>query len=152
MIMDDLRSVLVASVEEAYKGKAWHGPSLTGALRGVIANQAFWRPTETRHNIWELVLHCAYWKYVVRRRLLGDRATKFPRKGSNFLPTPDPPTEEAWADDLALLGAAHRALIEAIESLPKTKLVTSARTIYGMAAHDAYHTGQIQLMKRLYGG
>ena len=149
--MDDTRTILLAAVGDAYSGKAWHGPSLRGSLRGLIANQAFWRPTEGRHNVWELVLHCAYWKYVVRRRLLGDRATKFPRKGSNFLPTPDPPTDEAWSDDLELLGATHRALVEAIESLPKTKLLASARTIYGMAAHDAYHTGQIQLLKRMYG-
>src|SRR5258708_19152053 len=149
--MPDVRSILLASVEEAYGGKAWHGPSLRGSLRGLIANQAFWRPADGRHNIWELVLHCAYWKYVVRRRLLGDRATKFPRKGTNFLPTPDPPADEAWRDDLALLGATHQALVEAIESLPKTRLLTSARTIYGVAAHDAYHTGQIQLLKRMYG-
>ena len=149
--MDDIRRILQATVEDAYVGKAWHGPSLRGSLRGIIANQAFWRPADARHNIWELVLHCAYWKYAVRRRLLGDRATKFPRKGANFLPTPDPPTEAAWSADLALLGRSHKALIEAIESLPKTKLLTSARTIYGVAAHDAYHTGQIQLLKRLYG-
>src|ERR1700682_2510964 len=98
--MDDTRTIPLAAVGDAYSGKAWHGPSLRGSLRGLIANQAFWRPTEGRHNVLELVLHRAYWKYVVRRRLLGDRATKFPRKGSNFLPTPDPPTDEAWSDDL----------------------------------------------------
>lgn len=149
--MPTIRAILTAAVEEAYDRKAWHGPTLRGALRGLNANQAFWRPADGRHNIWELVLHCAYWKYVVRRRLLGDRATKFPRAGQNFLPSPELPTEAAWRDDLVLLGETHRGLLDALASLPNAALEKKARTIYGIAAHDAYHTGQIQLLKRLYG-
>ena len=30
-----------------------------------------WRPGEGLHNIWEIVVHAAYWKYVVWRRLTG---------------------------------------------------------------------------------
>ena len=149
--MPDIRSILVASVEDAYGRKAWHGPNLRGSLRGLTANQAFWRPADARHNIWELTLHCAYWKHTVRRRLLGDRTSKFPRKGSNFFPTPDPPTDQAWNDDLALLAATHKALVETIQTLPASKLPKAARMLYGVAAHDAYHTGQIQLLKRIYG-
>lgn len=149
--MPSIRAILTAIVEEAYDHKAWHGPTLRGSLRGLNANQAFWRPADARHNIWELTLHCAYWKHVGGRRLLGDRTTKFPRSGKNFLPTPDLPTEAAWRDDLALLGSTHRALLDAIASLPNATLEKKARTIYGVAAHDAYHAGQIQLLKRLYG-
>jgi hypothetical protein len=28
--------------------------------------------------------------------------------------------------------------------------ITNVRTIFGVAAHDLYHAGQIQLLKRLY--
>lgn len=147
----NIRSILVDAVEDAYGGKAWHGPNLRASLRGLIANQAFWRPVEGRHNIWELMLHCAYWKYTVRRRLLGDRATKFARKGTNFFPTPDPPTDEAWAEDLALLASSHKALVEAIRTVPASQLPKAARMLYGVAAHDAYHVGQIQLLKKMYG-
>ena len=38
-----------------------------------------------------------------------------------------------------------------IKGQPSAGLAEKARTIYGIAAHDAYHTGQIQLLKRLYG-
>jgi hypothetical protein len=147
--MPDIRSLLLDNLRDAYERKAWHGPNLRGALRGVTALEAARRPADSRHNIWELMLHCAYWKYTVRRRLLGDRTSKFPRHGSNFFPTPDAATEEAWRDDLKLLGDAHRALIEAVATLPAAKLASSARSIYGVAAHDVYHTGQIQLLKRL---
>ncbi len=62
-------NVLLDLLDEAFDKKSWHGPNLRGSIRGVTAQQAAWRPGPDRHNIWELTLHAAYWKYVVRRRL-----------------------------------------------------------------------------------
>jgi DinB superfamily len=66
--------VLLRLLEEAFQKQAWHGPNLKGSLRGLTAEQAAWRPDPTRHNIWELAVHCAYWKYAVRRKLTGATA------------------------------------------------------------------------------
>ena len=65
--------LLLAAIDEAYERKAWHGTNLRGALRGVTARQAAWRPAAGRHNLWEIALHAAYWKYAVRRRLTGEK-------------------------------------------------------------------------------
>src|SRR5690606_6403725 len=62
---------LLHLLAEAFDQKAWHGPNLRGLLRGVTAERAAFRLHPDRHNIWELVLHCAYWKYAVRRLLTG---------------------------------------------------------------------------------
>ena len=80
---------LVALLEEAYAGPAWHGPSLRGSLRGVTAAQAAWRPADGPHNIWEVVVHAAYWKYTVHRRIAGDKRS-FGEKGSNWFVRPLP--------------------------------------------------------------
>ena len=63
--------------------------------------------------------------------------------GSNWLPSTD------WKDDLRLLAEEHRALMDAVRTASAAKLRTYERQIYGVAAHDVYHTGQIQLIKRL---
>jgi hypothetical protein len=144
------RELLLRIVDEAYDAKAWHGTTLRGSVRGVVANQAFWRPAEGRHNIWELVLHAAYWKFVARRRLLGDRGGTFARKGRDWFRTPSP-TEDRWHADIALLDEQHEALRKGVERAPAKRIEEHARTIYGVAAHDVYHTGQIQMLKRLYG-
>ena len=52
--------MLLDSLDEAFDRKSWHGPNLRGAIRGVTAAQAVWRPAGDRHNIWELTLHAAY--------------------------------------------------------------------------------------------
>jgi hypothetical protein len=43
------------------------------------------------------------------------------------------------------------SLRAAIEKATPQQLTKLERLIYGVAAHDAYHTGQIQLIKRLRG-
>jgi DinB superfamily len=151
---------LLALLEEAYAGPAWHGPSLRGSLRGVTHREAGWRPAPSRHNIWELVVHAAYWKYAVRRRLLGEKRGGFAGQGSNWLerrPGTDPKSAKAWRRDLALLARTHGELCEAVSQLTDAELERPSRgssqkpgrMIAGIALHDVYHAGQIQLLKRL---
>jgi len=143
-----MRELLIDGLDEGYLRKAWHGPTLRGALRGVTIELALWRPAQNRHNIWELALHCAYWKYTVRRKLTGERRGSFARSGSNWLALPEP-TAQAWRADLQFLADEHRALRQVVESLPAARLRRGVRLIRGAAYHDVYHAGQIQLLKRL---
>jgi len=71
-------------IDCAYNRQSWHGTNLRGSLRGLSVTDVARRPKRGRHNIWELVVHCAYWKYVVRRRLTGEKRGSFPLAGSNF--------------------------------------------------------------------
>jgi len=151
-------ALLTRLLDESYKRSAWQGPNLKGALRGVKAGQAAWRPAEGRHNIWELVVHAAYWKYAVWRMLVGEKRGAFPEKGSNWFARPASPTERAWREDLARLDEIHRRLRAAVAGLSRASLSTKPRgskrrtdtLVYGVASHDVYHTGQIQILKRLW--
>src|SRR5262249_48741890 len=73
------RDLLLRILDEAYERKAWHGTNLRGSLRGVSSDTAAWRPARGRHNIREIAVHCAYWKYTVRRRLTGEKRGSFAR-------------------------------------------------------------------------
>ena len=148
---------LLALLDEAFDRKAWHGPTLKGALRGVTASQAAWRPAPGRHSVWELAVHCAYWKYAVRRRLTGEKRGSFPHEGSNWFPRPRNLGDAAWRADLELLHDQHRLLRETVAALPASALAATpagerrAHMIRGIAAHDLYHGGQVSLLKRLAG-
>jgi uncharacterized damage-inducible protein DinB len=149
--------LLLSVIDDAYSGKSWQGPNLKGSIRGLSAEEAAWRPRPDRHNIWELVLHSAYWKYTIKRKLLNEKRGSFPLKGSNWFVRPHDLTAAAWKEDQRLLEEIHRDLRQAIAALkPRVlnrKLAGSkhkyAKLIYGVAAHDIYHTGQITLIKRL---
>jgi hypothetical protein len=150
-------NLLLEILDQAFDRRAWHGTTLAGSLRGVSPRAALWRPSAGRHNIWELVLHTAYWKYAVRRRLRGEKRGSFARPGSNWLALPTPAGKAAWTRDVALLKAEHQLLRGAIARFPVTRLTrrlprsewTARELIHGVAAHDLYHAGQIQLLKRL---
>jgi uncharacterized damage-inducible protein DinB len=157
--MDAQLSLLLRLFDEGYDHKAWHGPNLLGAVRRLSSDEAAWRPAEDRHSVWEIAVHCAYWKYAVRRRILGLKRGSFVQKGSNWFPRLDDLTEDRWKSDLRLLADEHHQLREAILGLRPSRLkqVTPGSTmrldrlIYGIAAHDIYHAGQIQLLKKLSG-
>jgi uncharacterized damage-inducible protein DinB len=156
--MTDLAQLL-AILDQAYDRRSWHGTNLRGSIRGLTAQKAAWRPARGRHNIWELVVHAAYWKYVVRRRLAGEARGSFPLQGSNWFERPTERTERAWRADVLLLEQTHRALRDAVARLTPTQLrqkiregKSAAWLISGAAAHDLYHAGQIQLLKRLCQG
>ncbi|MDP1570479.1 MAG: DinB family protein [Vicinamibacterales bacterium] len=155
------RAQLLAMLDEAYDTRSWHGTNLRGSIRGMTPAIAARRPGPGRHNIWELVVHAAYWKYAVRRRLAGEKRGSFPLTGSNFWPRPGMTREADWATlwrrDVRLLAEMHRELRAVVEAFPAATLgrtppgggFTWGAMIRGVAAHDLYHAGQIQAIKRL---
>ncbi|MDI6765982.1 MAG: DinB family protein [Bacteroidota bacterium] len=151
-------TILLQSVAEAYNKKSWHGTNLRGSIRGLTAKEAAWRLGKNRHNIWEIVVHCAYWKYAVKRRILGEKRGSFPLKGSNWFKRPDGQlNKEQWKQDIRLLEKMHCSMVEAISILKDADLsktpygsqVDNRSILTGIAMHDVYHAGQIQLIKKL---
>ena len=148
---------LLFLIDTAYDKVSWHGPNLRGSLRGMTPALAAWRPDRDRHNIWELIVHAAYWKYVAWRRLTGAKKGSFPLDGSNFLTRPVTPTAAALRADVELLDEMHRVLRDAAAAVRPHDLdrgsaqrgVTKRALLTGVAAHDLYHAGQIQLLKRM---
>ena len=146
--------LLTELLTESFSAKAWHGPNLRGSIRGLSARQASRRPGRNRHNIWEIVVHCAYWKYIVRRRIMGEKKGAFYIPGSNWFKVGM--TEKDWKRDVAMLDTCHRRLMQAIRFIkpadlyrtPRGSKVNNATILRGIASHDVYHAGQIQLIKR----
>ena len=133
----DLRTHLLATLDRAYDGRTGHGPNLKRALRGLTPVVAFFRPGPERHSAYDLALHTAYWKYVVRRRLSGERRGSFPLPGSNFFLAPPRPSAKELAAAQSLLEREHRALRELVEELPERAF--SAR--FGRWTGDAVISG-----------
>ncbi len=153
---DPTIELLLDNLDRAYRGRSWHGTSLRGALRGLRPEAALWRPASARNRIWDYLLHCAYWKYVVRRRL-EPAGPAFPRVGSDFPAVPAHADAASLARDLALLDEQHELLRRAVAATPRAALLQARGSwrvrdyILGAAAHDFYHAGQITLLQRLRG-
>lgn len=151
--------LLLRVIDQAFDRKSWHGTNLAGSIRGLDVETASWRPHQRRHNIWEIVVHAAYWKYATWRQLTDGPRGSFPVKGSNWFRRPEAGSgeQERWKADVALLRDTHRSLRSAVAALDPKELISQPKgsklsrltLITGIAAHDLYHAGQIQLLKRL---
>ncbi len=152
--------ILLLMMDEAFDHKSWHGTNLYGSIRRLNIKEALWRPQPNRHNIWEIVLHVAYWKYALRRKLLNEPRGSFALKGSNWIKRTAEGADDntKWHSDVAMLRSTHRSLRDAISHLTPKQLDSTLKwgkasaisLLTGLAAHDLYHAGQIQLLKRLY--
>lgn len=155
--MSDPRiALLLRALDQAFDQRAWHGPNLWSALRGVTPEAALWRPHPDRHNVWELAVHAAYWKYRVVRYVVADPPAVFDEQGSDWFARTEGGAA-AWSADRERLRAWHTRLRTAVATFDATRLDALAYDRYtveglllGAAAHDVYHAGQIRLLRRMH--
>jgi uncharacterized damage-inducible protein DinB len=156
---DPKRTELLRLLDEAFRGPAWHGPSVMHALRGVSAAEASRQSPASTNTVWDVVLHLAYSKYIVARRLSPQAVAAFPRAlrrswWPGVLETEGQSVEQAWKRDLRLLREWHEHLRELVAALPAVRLgerrpgkrFTLGQEVSGLALHDAYHAGQIRVI------
>jgi len=145
-------------LERTFRGGAWHGPAVAEALAGVDAAAAARRPLAGAHSIWEIVRHLTVWNEVPRRRIDGERLVDLPAERD----WPRPPSETAevsepaWRSALAALEESHAALHARARGLADAQLdepvagsdPTVRGMLLGVLQHNAYHAGQIALLKK----
>jgi uncharacterized damage-inducible protein DinB len=154
----------VRELQHAHAGDPWHGPSRAHVLADITVEEAARHPGGTAHGIWELVLHMHAWTREVTRRLSG-AAPRMPAEG-DWPPVPEP-TGETWDAALRSLDVAHAEITTALRTFDPARLdepvgtdrdaplgagVTYRAMLHGLAQHDAYHTGQISILVRMYRG
>lgn len=145
---------------EAIAGKPWHGPSLGTVLEGIDAAAAGARAIEGAHSIWEIVLHLTGWTREVANRLEG-KEPKPPALGD--WPETGSVDGARWDAARADLFSTHEELISTLARFPASRLseriggerdaplgtgVSHREMILGALQHDAYHAGQISLLKK----
>lgn len=147
---------LADQLERSFRGGAWHGPSVDEALDGVDAEVAAARPVPEAHSIAELTAHIAFWLDGARRRMAGENLTNVPEAVE--FPRDAAASADAWKRTLADLDRAHRRLHAAVLALDDDKLEgtvagsdpTVRGQILGVLQHNAYHAGQIVVLKKAH--
>jgi uncharacterized damage-inducible protein DinB len=145
------------ALERSVSGPMWHGPALSDLLDGVTAEQAAARPVPGAHSIWELVLHATAWAEIARERLVGS-AKADPTPAEDW-PTVTDASADAWREAIERLKEAHRELAADAARMDDSTLIGRVPgkdhsvlvMMHGIVEHDAYHGGQIAILKRALG-
>jgi uncharacterized damage-inducible protein DinB len=149
--------LLLQGWDSCYEKEDWY-PPLKDALNGLTIDQANWRPGgEPINSIWETVHHLIFYKERLLKRLTGEEA-EYPSGVTNddtFVGATA--SEQDWRDTLLRLKAAHQGIRDAVAGwddeqfermIPNT---VAGRWVFSLITHDAYHTGQIMLIRKLQG-
>ncbi len=151
---------LTESLRQSLAGNPWHGPSIAALLADVTPADAAAHPVPGAHSILELVLHLAAWTREVGSRLRGTPPA-LPAMGD--WPPCEGEAGPAWAAARRTLEEAHADLLELAGRLSAEQLsrrigdardpalgtgMTVAAMLAGIAQHDAYHGGQIAILRR----
>src|SRR5206468_340151 len=145
---------LQTQLRRMLEGEAWHGPSVLEALQDVTPELAYSHPVAGAHSIWEIVLHLASTYRLVLRRIHGNDQPLSPEEDWPAVP---PPTASNWQDAVRSLRQLNEELRQALRTFSPDRLdeplvVTPPYTAYtqfiGITQHDAYHAGQIAVLKK----
>jgi len=157
-VIEDLKRAVfrIGGVDPLYGG-----PTLSDAVEDVDAKTAKCRPTNAGRTIWEIVLHAAYWRHEVAHALSSGAIDRFSRGPENWPTLPDTLDAQAWDSDLQLLRESEQAVLDAFRTFEAERWSdppvgggdwTVGQLALGLVAHDAYHIGQVALLKKIARG
>ncbi|UEG49746.1 DinB family protein [Ferruginibacter lapsinanis] len=136
-----------------HHGDCWIGVNFKSATKGLSAAIASRQIPKQTNSIWMLLSHVIYWRTTVINRLNGTLdLPPFP----DFA-LPESFTDENWKQLLKDFEATYHLLLNSINHFPEGKLheqspkkeQTYFELIMGCLQHDAYHLGQINLLRNL---
>jgi uncharacterized damage-inducible protein DinB len=159
-------SFLREQLRKGHSDDPWHGPATTTLLWELTALEAAAHPVPGAHSVWEIVLHMTAWQNEVRHRL-GGREPGLPEEGD--WPEPDEISDAAWERDQQLLEASLDKLLEALDRCTEEDMerlggsvsdrdpalgtgTTHRAMVHGLVQHNAYHSGQIALLRKALRG
>lgn len=147
---------------KGHEAEAWHGPSTRTLLKGITAMEAASHVIPQFHSVWEIVLHMDAWQREVLRRLDASFIPEIPEEGDwrRVMEV----TAEAWQQTVSDLDSSLHELVTALNNMAKTSdenkasesrgtvsgpNITLAATLSGLLQHNAYHSGQIAVLRRV---
>jgi len=135
-------------------GDCWLGTNFKQTLHGINTTSAQKEIAPGRNNIWQLTSHIIYWRTKVTNRMEGNNN---PPPFIDFR-LPEYLNEETWKQELTDFESVYHLLRNSIHNFHEENLdkpspkegQTYYQLIMGCLQHDAYHLGQIVLLKKSF--
>lgn len=154
-----MKELLLQQFGTCFDRNGWF-VAIRNAVDGVTVEQAAWKPDGSDDNsIWELLSHVTYYNYAYLQRFKGIEFQYDVGNNDQTFSTGEY-TESEWQADLARFDSVMNEFRELIMAADESKFTEPVPTktsrkwwevIADINAHNAYHGGQILLLRKLQG-
>lgn len=143
---------LLNVLDSTFDKENWYAP-LKAAIEGLTAKEASFRPPgEATKSIWENVNHLIYYKERLVATLEGKEWTRIDGNDTFFI-TKQTEDDGDWYLTIDRAENVHNKLKGILREMSSEELKENAleSNLIDIFLHDAYHTGQIMLLRKMQG-
>jgi|SRR6185436_15236648 len=140
-------------LSDHFDGSPWLDVNIMDTLKDISASKAAGK-TGNHNSIWQIVNHMIAWREANLKRVKDE---VLPAPDNNFIEEIKDTSEEAWKATLKKLERSQHNILSFLESADDSVLekiyipnnLTYYEHLQGILQHDAYHLGQIVLLKKI---
>ena len=149
------KSILNEQFEAAYDQSAWFVSALD-SVKEISAEEAMWKPEEDIHSVFEIVVHLNFWNERWLRRFKGEEVGGAEMEIAQTFEA----NEQTWnatLDKFIAIMSEWKSLLQNADDSKFGEMVSAkipdewASPIAQMNIHNAYHIGQIIVVRKLHG-
>ncbi|CAN5398056.1 DinB family protein [soil metagenome] len=153
-----MKEILLEQFTVTFDENGWF-VALKNALDGLSVEDALWKEGELDHSIWELVVHLRYWNERWLRRFSGGEVGESKETIDATFRGESGGAEE-WEklkDELFQVFADWKRAIETVDEAKFSEQVSDdydepwSVPIAHQNIHNAYHIGQIVVIRKIQG-
>lgn len=142
-----LKSSLLEQLRTSHDQQDWFVP-VKPALDGVTAAQASWKPQGGDHSIGQLANHLLFWNSQQLAKFKGVAPAKVDGNNDETFNAFD---QARWNEVREKLDRVLTELEKLVAGADEKTLQSWAPTLGRIATHNAYHTGQILVLRKMQG-
>jgi len=142
-----LKASLLDQLKTSHDQQDWFVP-VKPALEGVTAAQASWKPQGGDHSIGMLANHLLFWNSQNLAKFKKVAPAKFDGNNDETFNAFD---QARWDEVRQKLDQVLTELEKLVAAADEKTLQSWAPTLGRIATHNAYHTGQILLLRKMQG-
>ncbi|MCC3377109.1 DinB family protein [Cohnella sp. REN36] len=157
--MTNVKEVLLDQLAACHDDESWFKSSKT-ILDDLSVAEANWKTEGNPYSIWEIVNHLIFWNELWLKRFIEDDA--FEKSNVNndetFKMSDTKATEESWHETIQRLSNGFSEWRDRIAQCEVAKLEKRIPSYFNapwwgvvsnLCIHNAYHIGQMMLLKKL---
>lgn len=143
----DMRTLLLQELHETHNQKNWF-VSFKEATAGLTPEQSDWTDGKGNHSVGQLAYHLVYWNSEVLSQLKGEAPKKFDGNNDATFTKYD---SKQWDATLKQYDDILTQMEDIVSKADDTKLAKMAAVLTRVCNHNAYHIGEIVMVRKEQG-